>query len=92
MGYGPGSRFCLHPKMVFKKKIKCAKITGIDRQRSEMKSRLWLLNQNVWSLGKLHCKLLVALATISVAILSLGMAIKYCVWATLACSVVKVKG
>ena len=41
-----------------------------------MKSRLWLLNQNFWSLGKLHCKLLVALATISVAILSLGMAIK----------------
>ena len=71
--------------MVFKKNIKCAKITGIAPQRSEMKSRLWLLNQNV-------CKLLVALATISVAILSLGMAIKYCVWATLACSVVKVKG
>ena len=53
-----------------------AKITVNDPQRSEMKSRLWLLNQNFWSLGKLHCKLLVALATISVAILRLGMAIK----------------
>ena len=53
---------------------RCVKITIIGRQCRERNSRLWRLNQKFYSprkmLSELHCKLLVALAIVSVAILS----------------------
>ncbi len=52
--------------------LRCAKITVIDHQRREIKSPLWQLNQN-FGLKK---DILVAMATVSVTILSPGMAIK----------------
>ena len=60
--------------------VRCAKIAVIDRQRREMNSRLWRLNQKFYlprkTYSELHCKLLVALAIVSVAILSPGMAFR----------------
>ena len=73
--------------MVFYKNIRCAKLTVIDRQRREMKSRLWQLNPGMAS----KKDILVALASVSVAILSPGIAIKI-LCLCLACSLVKVKG
>ena len=53
---------------------RCVKITVIGRQQRERNSRLWRLNQKFYSPRKtyseLHCKLLVALAIVSVTILS----------------------
>ena len=60
----------------FEKDIMCDKLIVIDRQHREMWSPLGRLNQNFCRILEANDEILVALATVLVAISSSGMAFK----------------